>query len=100
MKHLGVVALVFWVVTVAMGYVGPGGRLAEQLEGMDPTMISLVPTAIFGLLLLVSVVITALWARQLGSSQTQAETQPPSGRRKFLLGGAAVTGGVAAAAAG
>ena len=89
---MGKLTLVAWLATAIMGYFGLGAFLYERLEGMDPAMLPVAPTAIFVLLALTSLVLSVLWAKNLGSDD--ATVAPPAGRRKFLLGGAAITGGV------
>ena len=89
---MGKLTLVAWLATAIMGYFGLGAFLYERLEGMDPAMLPVAPTAIFVLLALTSLVLSVLWAKNLGSDD--ATVAPPTGRRKFLLGGAAITGGV------
>ena len=92
MKNTGQIALAVWVVTCLLGYFGPGAYLYEGAEGMDPAMVPLMPSVLFGVFLVISLVLTVIWAKRLGSELPASEA--PGGRRKFLLGGAAVTGGL------
>lgn len=94
MQQMGLVTLVAWIITILLGYFGLGGFLYEALEGMDRSMIPLAPPVLFAVMLLASIVLTVMWARQLGSHVADGEAVPPSGRRKFLMGSAAITGGV------
>ena len=92
MKNMGQISLAAWVVTCLLGYFGLGAWLYEGLEGMDRSMVPLAPSVVFGIMVVVSIALTVIWAKNLGSNQPEAEA--PSGRRKFLMGGAAVTGGL------
>ncbi len=92
MKNIGLITLGAWLMTCVLGFVGLGTYLYEMMEGMDRSMIPMVPTILFVGFLLVSIVLSVLWARNLGEGLPESEA--PSGRRKFLLGGAAITGGV------
>ena len=87
-----------WALTIVFGYLGPGGYAQEAVEGIATEQIPLWPSIVFALLLLGSLVTTVWWARTLSSKQqpgAAADTDlPASGRRKFLTGSAAVTGGV------
>ncbi len=97
MNNLGLMALAAWLVTWVLAYVGLGGFLYEALEGMDIAMIPILPVVVFALSVVVSVALTVMWVRMRG--RDLPEEQAPSGRRKFLLGSAAVTGGVIGAGA-
>lgn len=94
MKHIGWISLSSWLLTWALGFMGLGGYLNEAIEGVDRSMIPILPSALFIISLLASIMLSILWARQPAADLTE---QP--GRRKFLLGWAAVTGGVIGAAA-
>ena len=94
MKQMGLITLVAWLVTFVLAYVGLGGFLYEALEGMDRSMIPMAPPVMFAVMAVVSIVLSVMWARQLGSDSAETGAEPPSGRRKFLMGSAAVTGGV------
>ena len=99
MKINGWMVLAAWLTATALGYLGLGTYLAERVEGIDPAAIPIWPSALFGLVTLGALVLTVTWARRLsrtGSPEQAAE--PVSGRRKFLTGTAAVTGGVIGAA--
>ncbi len=97
MKNLGMIAIVAWVVTWLLAYIGLGNYLYESLEGMDRSMIPIGLLVAFVVLVLASLALTVMWARNLGKNSP--EEQAPSGRRKFLLGGAAMTGGAIGAGA-
>ena len=90
----GQLVLILWFVTMVAGYFGLGGYLQELLEGVDRAQIPLWPTIIFGILVLDSVAMTLWWALTLVRADDKKDLQPASGRRKFLTGSAAVTGGV------
>ena len=96
MKNSGVMALGAWLITFVMAYSGVGGFLYELQEGIVMSMIPKWPVVGFVLFLIASIVLTIIWARRLGEDDPQSQ---PSGRRKFLMGGAAVTGGVIGGAA-
>ena len=100
--------LIVWLITSALGYFGLGGLLQERVEGIDPAMTPIWPTALFVLGLVTSLVLTIRWARRLGNEAAAAASatetsntnpeKPITGRRKFLTGAAAATGGVLGAA--
>ncbi|MBT6573100.1 MAG: aldo/keto reductase [Gammaproteobacteria bacterium] len=92
MKNIGNITLAAWVVTFLLGYFGLGAWLYEVMEGMDRSMVPLARSIAFAIGVVTSIVLTVMWARNLGSDAPVEDK--PSGRRKFLLGGAAVTGGV------
>ena len=92
MKNIGNITLALWIFTFLLGYFGLGAWLYEVMEGMDRSMLPLAPSILFAIGVVASIALTVMWARNLGSD-APIENRP-SGRRKFLLGGAAVTGGV------
>ncbi|MBT7371014.1 MAG: hypothetical protein HN816_10225, partial [Gammaproteobacteria bacterium] len=92
MKISGIGVFIAWLITMVLGYVGLGTYFYEMFEGMDPSMLSVGPVVVFAVFALASMVVTVIWARNLGSDRPAAEV--PSGRRRFLVGGAALTGGV------
>ena len=98
MKNLGKIAASAWVVTIVLAYLGLGGYLYEMLEGMDSSMLPMVPLVLFIVAAIAAIALTIMWAMRLGSEADSA-AEPPSGRRKFLLGGAGVTAGVVGAGA-
>ncbi len=93
-----------WLVSMVLGYFGLGGYLQERVEGIDAAQIPMWPTAVFVLLVLASLTLTVWWAATLrtgsraSADADSADTMPASGRRKFLTGSAAVTGGIIGAA--
>lgn len=91
MKHIGYVALASWLMALILGYFGLGPYLYEMMEGMDRSMIPIGLPLLFALFTLISIMLTIGWARQ---PRDNARGEPVSGRRRFLLGGAAITGGV------
>ena len=82
-----------------VGYFALGGFLQETVEGIDGNQIPKLPLVIFGLLAITSLVLTVRWALKLTRTNEQGDVAPASGRRKFLTGGAAVTGGALGVAA-
>ena len=92
MKNVGQITLAAWVITCLLGYFGLGAYLYEGAEGMDLSMVPLAPSVVFGVFLVISPVLTIIWAKNLGSELPPSKA--PGGRRRFLLGGAAVTGGL------
>lgn len=88
-----------WILTIIFGYFGLGGYIAELVEGIASEQIPLWPSIVFAFLLLDSLALTGWWAltlRRRDQTNTSAghADLPASGRRKFLTGSAAVTGGV------
>jgi predicted aldo/keto reductase-like oxidoreductase len=94
-KNMNVIVLGAWVVTFIAAYVGLGGYLWELLVGTDRTMIPVTPLVLVATLLVTSLTLTVMWAKNLGFGQ--AIDAQPTGRRKFLMGSAAVTGGIVGA---
>ena len=92
MKQIGLLTLAAWVVSMLLGYFGLGSYLYERFEGMDASMLPLAPSIVFVFSVVVSITLSIIWARQPGPGSSEAAV--PSGRRKFLMGGAAITGGV------
>ena len=89
--------LVAWLVTCALGYFGLGGWLQERVEGIDPNAIPITGLIAFAVSALASLALTLRWARRLNAPAKEASdtnTTTASGRRKFLTGAAATTGGV------
>ena len=84
MKNIGNITLAAWVVTFLLGYFGLGAWLYEVMEGMDRSMVPLAPSIAFAIAVVTSIVLTVMWARNLGSD-APAEDKP-SGRRKFSVG--------------
>jgi len=86
-----------WLAAAGFGWWGLGGLLQERLEGIDPTQIPLWPTLLFALLCLAALALTIRWAwrlRPVDGGGAAREDGRMSGRRRFLTGSAAVTGGV------
>jgi hypothetical protein len=90
----GWTVLAAWVVTWVLGYVGLGGYAADAIEGIDLSMIPLLPSMLFVLAALVSIVSTILWAMSMGRRGGADSTVIVSARRRILIGGVALTGGV------
>lgn len=93
----GYLVLGLWIVTFIFGYYGLGSFLAERVEGIDPAQIPIWPSAVFIVLVLDSLALSVWWALKLPRKDTETY-EPASGRRKFLTGSAAVTGGIIGAA--
>ena len=83
-----------WVLAMVFGYFGLGGLLGERVEGIDANQTPLWPTIVFAILLLDALAFTVWWALTLGGKSEDGGSEAVSGRRKFLTGTAAVTGGV------
>ncbi|MEM7100518.1 MAG: aldo/keto reductase [Pseudomonadota bacterium] len=91
----GYLVIALWLVTMVFGYFGLGGMLQERVEGIDPAQTPLWPTILFVILLLDSLALTVWWALTMKRSDPSGDGDiTASGRRKFLAGSAAVTGGV------
>ena len=91
----GYLVLGLWLLAIGFGYFGLGGLLQERVEGIDPAQTPLWPTIVFALLVLDAIAFTVWWALTLKRRDPASnDTVSASGRRKFLAGGAAVTGGV------
>ena len=96
MKNIGIIALAAWALTWVLGYAGLGNFLHVLVVGIDQSMISLAPPIAFGLFFVTSITLTVIWVRQKESNAPTDEAS--SGRRKFLMGSAAVSGGMVGAA--
>ncbi len=96
-KNMGLITLMAWLVTFVAVYVGLGGYLWELLEGVDPSMLPLTPIIVLAVLLVATSSLTVIWAKNLEHKNTLVDR--PSGRRKFLFGSAALTGGIVGAGA-
>jgi hypothetical protein len=88
----GLTALVLWVVAAVLGYVGIGGVIADQIEGIDPSQIVRWPAALAVVTLVAALAATVVWARRLW----RLPSSPVGlGRRRFLVGAGATVGGLA-----
>ncbi len=67
MKNIGNITLAAWIVTFLLGYFGLGAWLYEVMEGMDRSMVPLAPSIAFAIGVVTSIVLTVMWARNLGS---------------------------------
>jgi predicted aldo/keto reductase-like oxidoreductase len=85
--------LALWLIVLITAYFALGGYLAERVEGVAGT-----PgwwLLIFGLSFAVAAGATVWWAATLTiAARAESTAAPASGRRKFLTGGAAMTGGL------
>lgn len=86
-----------WLATALFTYLGPVGFFKETVEGIDPAQIPWWPTIIFIALLLDSAALTLWWALTIPaakfSQDADSDATLASGRRRFLTGSAAMTGG-------
>jgi len=91
----GRVVVSSWLLAMALGYFGLGSWLSERIEGIAASKIPLTSTIVFIAALLAALVLTVRWARRLTRKNTETtKLEEASARRKFLTGGAALTGGV------
>jgi predicted aldo/keto reductase-like oxidoreductase len=88
----GWLVITAWVITCLFGYFALGGFFADRFEGIDHNQIAKGPSLIGGIVGFIAVILTAWWAFTL--KRKGAPTEPASGRRKFITGSAAITGGV------
>ncbi len=95
----GWILLAAWIITWGLGYLGLGGYLADRIEGIDASMIPILPSILFILAALASLALTVVWASFLGRKQGHGSTAGVSARRRILIGGIALTGGIATGAA-
>ncbi|MEM7221112.1 MAG: aldo/keto reductase [Pseudomonadota bacterium] len=80
-----------WAAAMLLGVLVIGPHLGERLEGVAG--VPLWPVGILAVLVLVAIVLTIRWALRLQRNDDDSQPTPASGRRKFLTGGAALTGG-------
>ena len=90
----GRLVIALWCLAMVFGYFGLGGLLAERVEGIDANQTPLWPTIVFAILVLDALAFTVWWALTLSGKSGSEQTDGVPGRRKFLTGTAAVTGGV------
>ena len=88
--NFGWIALGAWLAAALIGVLQVGPHLGERLEGIAGSQIPFWPVVLLGLLVVAASVCTVLWARGL---KTKDAAAPASGRRRFLTGSAALTGG-------
>jgi len=96
-KNMGLIVLLVWLMTFFAAYFGLGDYLWELFEGIDRSMVPITPLVVLGMLLVTSLALSVIWAKNLGDSRS-IELRP-TGRRKFLFGSAAITGGIVGAGA-
>ena len=94
----GRLLIILWGLTMMFGYFGLGGYLQERVEGIAASQIPLGATIVFLVLALLSLLLTIWWAVKLERPGPDGQVTSASGRRRFLTGGAAVTGGIIGAA--
>ena len=68
-----------WLITCILGYAGLGTYLGERVEGMDASMVPLVPSILFVMALITSLVLTIWWARSTGGQPQDTGTAPAPG---------------------
>lgn len=96
----GRMVLGIWIMCVAIGYSVTGTYLGELVEGLDPSLMSKAPVVVSAVALLVAITMTILWARgRERAGATAGEPVPGAARRRFLVGGAGVLGGLVATVA-
>ena len=94
LRRKGLVVVGLWLLTMIMGYWALGNFVQETVEGIDSTQIPKWPLVIFAVVALASIILSVRWAKNLKRVDETQNQVPASGRRKFLTGSAAVTGGV------
>ena len=97
----GLVLGASWGITFILAYFGLGEAVVQTIEGVDRPYIPKLMPALGVLSLLLSLVLTFLWARGRGRGGDPASVEEAgegagqeSGRRKFLVGAAAGIGGL------
>lgn len=89
----GKLVLAGWLVVLIAAYFALGGYLAERVEGVAGTPAWWL--VIFGLSFAVAAGLTIWWAATLTlGNRAESAGVPATGRRKFLTGSAAMTGGL------
>ena len=89
-----------WLITFILAHFGLGGALSQLIEGIDRSYIPKILPALAVVSLVLSLVLTFLWVRDLGGDPAQGEGDGPrSGRRRFLIGAATGFGGLVGATA-
>ena len=93
----GTVVSIAWLIALALGYSAIGGWLGQAIEGQDLSLLPVVPLLLSVLWVAACVAITISWARGLApaSDETPEAAHSKPGRRRFLVGGAAIFGGLA-----
>jgi predicted aldo/keto reductase-like oxidoreductase len=81
-----------WALTLVLALVGFGPFVDQLVEGVVFAHLPRALALIAGLALVLSLGVTVAWARRFG----EATETPHPGRRRFLIGGAAVAGGLLA----
>jgi aryl-alcohol dehydrogenase-like predicted oxidoreductase len=94
---MGRIVLTAWIGTAALSAAVLAPSFAKLIEGYDRSQLLGFGHVAAGLALVVSLGFTLLWATGL---RRREGAKPASGRRRFLLGALAATGGVAATLAG
>jgi predicted aldo/keto reductase-like oxidoreductase len=83
-----------WLLTLVAGYYGIGEFLSRLIEGIPPERMSKPLIVIPVLALIVSLVLTVVWARRLRARGAEPGGELRSGRRRFLVGAATSVGGL------
>jgi hypothetical protein len=95
----GAVVALAWGLTLIAGWFGYGRFLGFVVEGNNASLLSRLPLVLPTLCLLVTLALTVVWARSLGTTPGDEPGEPASARRRFLVGGVTVLGGLVATAA-
>ena len=96
----GWTVLTLWIFSCLLGYYGLGSYLAESVEGI--AAVPLWPSVLFAATVIISIGVTGYWAIHLRRHAAALDQPGPaiaSGRRRFITGAAAITGGVVGAGA-
>jgi len=87
-----------WIGSVVLSYLGIGGLLDRNLEGVIPKaspLLWVIPVLFF----IATIVLTIVWARGIGrGAAPDADTPKGMGRRRFLAGAGVTLGGTVVAA--
>lgn len=98
MKHVKApVVILLWVATAVAAYLGPAAVFVDRIEGLSSVGQPWLPSIVFGILLIASLVASILWAKNLTRKTDSGDPELASARRRFLTGGAAVAGGAVVA---
>lgn len=88
-----ILILLLWTLSILLSYFSLGGFLENLIEGYDASRLSLFPIWITGLSLLLSILVTLVWAIKPGIAARTPNQPTP--RRHFIAGALGSLGGVA-----